>query len=170
MNRGNRRVIVVAVAGVLLIAIVIALSLPRRAPQSSSTNSNKTAAMGPSVSYTDAITNQPAGDFTDRTPEIVTHLPNVQINGIEKLYATYLSDEQAVQARVIITNYLQARAGDTPVQATIADKTINLASSNNSLQFTLVSLRPVIRYLVTITVADQSGTVVPTVTFKQQEQ
>src|SRR4051812_23589430 len=104
MSRGNRRVIAVTVAGVLLVAIVITLSLPRPASKSSSTNSNKTAAAGPSVSYTDAITNQPAGDFTDKAPEIVTHMPNVQINGIEKLYATYLSDEQAVQARAIITN------------------------------------------------------------------
>lgn len=161
MNR--RLLIVIIVVAILAIAGLAVFSARQNSTQVTTSNS--------SVQFTDGITGQSVTDIvgednsTNLAPD-ATYQSHVSINGIDALYSD-LTNDQASSVQTTINNYLMAHSGLADVQAGVKNNAIT--QSGSELQFTIVVIKPQVRYQVTVQTVNQYQTI-PSVTFKQVEQ
>ena len=120
-----------------------------------------------SVSYTNAITGQSSVDIVGQTNGLrpgTISASSVTIDGIDVLY-NYLSSDQGINAQNIMNDFLMAHSGLQPVSAGIEDGSLVATDNDETLDFTLVVVKPQAKYHVTIKISSVSQTI-PDVTFK----
>lgn len=147
----------IAIAAIIsLVIIVVALNSITAGPTSVSRPS-ATSSLPPNyasdtnIPYTNAITDERMTDSPNKMLEVTSRAPTVQVDGLDAIYSTNLSNKQADSVHTAIIHYLAARAGVAIVKAGIQNQQITRSGDSMSFSFILMVYQPEITaYNVTV--------------------
>jgi hypothetical protein len=154
---------------VIVVAISIATTPPQRPATNQATNSPSAAALSKDgiVPYIDAVTGESVSDSLNKVPEIASQAPSVQIDGLDALYGTSLTDQQVNAVQTMLTNFLAAHGGLSNIKAGIKNDQVDRDVTRPIFTFTLIVTRPQQTYQVTVQADPSNPAATPRVTFKE---